>query len=98
MQVAGRNPMKSPIHLLIAASILTLAGCTTVAPMPLPDGSMGYALECNGMLDSADECYARVAGVCPQGFEIVTESRFSVMTFDPFDRTLYVRCTKSAGA
>jgi hypothetical protein len=81
----------------IVMPIVMLAGCTAVRPMPLQDGSMGYAFECNGMVDSVDECYAHIARLCPQGSSIVTESASSVMTFDPFLRTLYVRCSKAAG-
>lgn len=87
--------MKIAKCFLIAVSVFGAAACTTVKQMPLPDGSIGHAFECSGMLDTINECYARVAKLCPEGFTIVAQSQSSVMAFDPFERTLCVRCSKS---
>ena len=89
--------MKIANCLLIAASALAVVACTSVRPAALPDGTMGYAFECNGMQDAVDECYARIARLCPRGFDIVAQSHSSLMTFDPFERMLYVRCRKPVG-
>ena len=89
--------MKIANALLIPGTVVALAACTTIRPMPLPDGTMDYALECNAMLDTVDECYARVAELCPQGYSIVAQSQSALKTFDPFLRTMHVRCSKPAG-
>ncbi len=74
-----------------------VAACTTVRPATLPYGGTGYAFGCNGMQYTEDECYARIAGVCPAGYDIVAQTRVSVVTFDPFERILYVRCREPSG-
>lgn len=89
--------MKIANGFLIAGAVVALTACTTVRPMALQDGSMGYALECNGMLETVDQCYAHISSFCPEGSHIVAESASSLRTFDPLVRTLYVQCSKPAG-
>ena len=69
--------------------VIMLTGCTSVRESILPDGTAGYAIACN------DNCSARIAEVCPGGHQIVMTTEASVATFDPFYRSLSVRCTKA---
>ena len=92
----GRDSMKTTDCLLIAVSAVVLTACTSVRPATLPDGRAGYAFECSGMQHTEDECDARIAKLCPSGYEILSQTRVSVMTFEPFERILYVRCREKA--
>jgi len=68
----------------MAAALLAimLTSCTSVRESVLPDGTAGYAIACN------DNCGARIAEVCPGGYQIVMTTEASVATFDPFYRSL----------
>ena len=87
--------MKLANCVLMAASIGLAAACTSLSPGEMPAGTIAFA--CSPMLDTPDECYARVVKLCPHGFTILAESRSSVMAFDPFQRTLYLRCSNGEG-
>lgn len=42
-----------------------------------------------------DDCLARAAEICPAGYDIVTATQESVPLVNPYERSMYVRCTSS---
>lgn len=50
--------------------ILLLAGCTRAAQIVTPDGHQGYAVSCNGSMNSTGSCYEKAGQMCPTGYNI----------------------------
>lgn len=46
-----------------------LGGCVSSEQMPLPDGSVGFLIECNGTMNNMASCYKEAAKLCPNGFQ-----------------------------
>ena len=40
-----------------------------------------------------DDCLARAAEICPTGYNIVTATQESVPLINPYQRSMYIRCT-----
>ena len=52
--------------------VLLLAGCATSTKSYLPDGSMGYSIQCSGSAQSWGNCYEKAGELCgAKGYEIV---------------------------
>lgn len=82
--------------------LLFLAGCahTGAEPVSLPDGSAGYAIQCNGTARSFSDCMNKAAEVCGT-YEIVTQEQNSPGSMalgnglygNAQHRTMYVKCS-----
>ena len=49
---------------LLLASVLALAGCATAKEMYLPDGSVGYNIQCDGSANSISNCFQKAGELC----------------------------------
>lgn len=63
-----------------AAVALILAGCA-VSPSPVtaPSGRPGYSMKCSGFGKSVQDCYAKAAELCPQGYNVEANKSQFVM-------------------
>ena len=52
------------------ALLLLLAGCSSVSATPtvLQDGRPGYAVTCNGNMETMTACHLKAMEVCPAGY------------------------------
>lgn len=58
-------------HLLSVFSLILLVSCgTTKKEIVLPDGSIGYAIKCDGMYNDITGCYELAGQACPGGYII----------------------------
>ncbi len=81
--------MRIGIAILVGCA---LASCTTANLSRLADGGTGYEIACSAMIHTLDECYMRAAELCRGGYEILEQTRLQVVTFDPFEMSLSIRC------
>lgn len=52
-------------------ALLLVSGCVT-APIILPDGTQGYAVEC---VNSIAACYKKASKLCPSGYYILESDK-----------------------
>ena len=83
------------LHLIILCALMLLDGCTTARTTALPGGGQGYAIGCAGIQHTMDDCLARAAEICPTGYNIVTPNQESVPLINPYQRSMYIRCTSN---
>ena len=55
---------------LIFGVLLVLVSCTTSEKVRLPDGSTGYNISCDGMVQSMGDCFAKAGELCPKGYDV----------------------------
>jgi hypothetical protein len=51
--------------------MLSLVGCASSKELLLPDGKVGYDIECNGLLSGYSDCMAKAGDLCPAGYQVV---------------------------
>jgi hypothetical protein len=70
------------------ALLAILGGCTTSKEMYLHDGSRGYNISCDGVANSAENCFQKAGELCgSKGYEI-TNPQGSVA----YTRSMFIRC------
>lgn len=82
--------------------VLLLSGCAALAtPTHLPDGSMGYGINCSN--SDWNACYQKAGELCKErGYEVITggSEQSAVVTANPYalyggtmtTRTMIVKC------
>lgn len=72
------------------STVVALAGCATVKPATLSDGSSGFVATCGGTAGTWSTCYEQAAKSCQSGFEIIDREQFVHEGF--VKRNLYFAC------
>jgi len=59
----------------VFVSALLLAGCVSVKPVHLADGSEGHSISCNGALQNMGACIEKAGDICGSaGYSVVDQS------------------------
>jgi hypothetical protein len=56
--------MKPILGMLCLSSVVTLGGCAIAREMYLPDGSVGYNIQCDGSANSISNCFQKAGELC----------------------------------
>ena len=62
------------IFTLFLASIMTIVGRATNSKLILPDGGVGYSIECDGWAVPMNACFEKAGDKCPNDYDIQSES------------------------
>ena len=74
------------VSIVIAVSIW-LTGCATADKTYTPDGRVGYAVECNGMVLSWGSCYGKAGDICgARGYDVISKTGNSATPCLPISR------------
>jgi hypothetical protein len=64
--------MKTAVLLVLA---FLVAGCVSVKPVHLADGSTGHSISCNGALQNIGACIEKAGEICgSSGYSVVDQS------------------------
>jgi len=67
-----KTEIHAPMRLLVLVITATLASCTTVSEIRLPDGSYGHSINCSGTAQSWGNCYTKAEEICGEsGYDVV---------------------------
>ncbi len=90
---------------LAVVGLVLVASCASGPnTFPLPDGRVGYSVECNGSTQSIALCYRYAAEVCGGKYEVVGEDgsassvTFNGVTSPLIKRSLQFTCPTSPAA
>jgi hypothetical protein len=81
--------------LLTSTTILILlVGCTSSNQIVLPNGEIGFTVDCGGTANSWSSCYEEAGEVCPIGYEILeqNEERIQIGSSPGINRMLVISC------
>ncbi|MGD0958230.1 MAG: hypothetical protein ABSB19_00335 [Methylomonas sp.] len=92
---------------VIYFAVLLLAGCASSKELILPDGKVGYDIECDGLLSGYGDCMAKAGDFCPAGYEVININGSSIndngsssyasparaVSGAHTDRTIIAKCT-----
>jgi hypothetical protein len=57
---------------LVVAGLATLAGCTTAKDIYLPDGTLGYNVDCDTITPDSAACYQKAGEICgAKGYTLI---------------------------
>ena len=84
--------MKKIIAVFFSITV-ALAGCATVKPATLSDGSSGFVAKCGGTAGTWSTCYELATNSCQFGFEIIDREQFVHEGF--VKRNLYFACKQN---
>jgi len=60
---------------LIITAALALSSCATAKQTYMPDGRIGYAINCSGQSLSWGDCYQKIGEICgSEGYDILERS------------------------
>lgn len=63
----------------LVASALVLAGCVSVKPVHLADGSQGHSISCNGAVQNISACLEKAGEICGSaGYTVVNQQGSAV--------------------
>jgi hypothetical protein len=65
----------------LVASALVLAGCVSVRPTYLADGSQGHAISCNGARLNMGDCIEKAGEICGSSGYTIVDERGSISPF-----------------
>jgi len=63
------------MKILILLAAMLAAGCTTVKPVTLSDGSQGHAISCGGTAQSMGDCMEKAGEICgAAGYTVMAQN------------------------
>jgi hypothetical protein len=66
---------KNIVGVLVIGFAISVAGCSSVKSISLPDGRSGFLIQCGGTMNSWATCVEKVSEICgSQGYEIVSKN------------------------
>ena len=67
------------ICVAILAIVALLAGCAIALETHLPDGKMGYAIDCSGHANSISFCFAKAGDLCgARGYKVYEQANLNL--------------------
>lgn len=97
------------MHRGVIVAALVLGGCATSKTVYLPDGSKGYAVNCDGAALSWNLCYEKAGQLCKdEGYTILAQqgegtptavaTQYSAIGGSIVTRSLMIKCGKDEPA
>jgi hypothetical protein len=60
---------------LVVATALAITGCSTSEPVYTATGSIGHAIECSGLAQTWNACFAKAGALCgAKGYTILSQT------------------------
>lgn len=62
-------------YFLIILSVTSLIGCASTKKTIMPNGLVGYSIDCSGTAVSMNTCYEKAGELCPNGYDVHTKDQ-----------------------
>lgn len=69
---------------LLFLSLFLITACATSSKLTLPNGKQGYNIDCSGLYTGINACYEKAGSVCPDGYNIIANTKDKGINVDPF--------------